>query len=782
METIKNVNVATQHNDDYRGYAIYVIRQRAIPDYRDGLKLVHRRILFAMYHDLRATHSKIKTLRVIGEVLGKYHPHGDSSVNDAIKPMVNWFEIYMPLIEAHGSFGNAMGARASDPRYTGVSLNKFTVDCVISELQEAANSVDWKNNYDDEFLEPVFLPAAVPLLLINGAFGIAVGMKTQVPKHNISEVIDATIRLIDHPNADIVLVPDNPMGSDIIETDFASISRTGRGKYIVRGRIEIGEYKGKPALYVKSLPDMVFFNSIEEKLEKIILANGLPQVSAIEKLSSLDKGGNEIFSAVIVLKKGSDPEFVKNIVYNATDMQKVIPVNFEVIQNDTPVLMNYKQYLLNFLEFRRQTKYRMYSNRLQEVKTKVHEIYLYILAMESGEIDNIIQMIRTQKGTDRNENIEYLVKKLKVTTLQAKFILSTNLEKFSAGYLAKYKQEVAKNEEKVQEFIQKITIPGEIDKELREELMMFKKKYGCPRRSKIISQSEVSGIPEGIFKLVFTKNNFIKKIGEHENIGSMSGDEVRYIFTANNTDNLLMFDSAGKVYKLPVHKIPFAAKGSNGIDIRMINKYFSANICCIVTESMVASIAKNKQNFIYVITENGFIKRMDLDDFLTVQFSGTIFVKLEDGDMVKDIIFMPEQCDILIYSRHKVLRINGSEAPHLRRITKGNKAMDTNYQIDGFSCLYPGATDIVVVTESGRINRVSIHGVPLSTRARAGQSIIKLGKTDNIKKILVCKPSNVVKITVNNEIKRIPVCDIPEGSSISAGNKMVSNPLKVELE
>jgi DNA gyrase subunit A len=787
METIKEVNIVTQHNSDLRAYAIYVARRRAIPDHRDGQKYVHRKILYAMYNDFRATFSShhVKSGAIVGRVLERYHPHGDTAVYDAMKPMVNWFEIYMPLIDHQGSFGNVLGDSAAAPRYTEVKLTKFAMDCMISELREAYNSVDWQENYDGRYKEPIFLPAALPILLINGAFGIAVGLKIQVPKHNISDVIDATIKLIKNPNADVVLIPDNCMGCDIIEADFAKISRTGKGKYKVRGNIEIGEYKGKPALHITSLPDMVFFNSVKPEIEKLIANNALPQIADIVNASKLlnDEKGTEIFSVYIVLKKGSDPNYVRDILYATTRMQATIPVNFEVIKDETPVLMNYKEYLLNFIAFRKETKFRMYQNRLQSVKTKAHELYLYILALTSGEIDNIIAMIRKQEGTDDKVYIDYLVNKLKVTPLQAKFLLGTDVRKLSNGYLRKYQEEKNKNEQFAAEYIQKVTAEGEIEREIIEELIGFKKEYAFPRKSKIISQSEASGIPEGVFKVIITRGNFIKKIGEHDNVGYLNGDEARCIFTANNTDSVLIFGAMGKVFKFPVSKIPFGAKGSNGVDIRLFIKQLTSDICSVMTESMIAKIAANKQNFIYMITEGGFIKRMDLVDFLTTPPSGIVFTKLESGDIVKDIIFMPEQYDLLIYSQNKVLRINGSEAPYVRRSTKGNRAMDTKYPIDGFSCLYPGATDVVVVTDSGRINRVSIHAVPISVRARAGSSIIKLAKTDTIKKILVCKSTDTVKITSRGgEIQRIIVSDMQEGSSISTGIKMVSNPVKVELE
>ena len=779
-ETISEENLLKMHNDDYTAYAVSVARERAIPSAVDGLKPVHRKILYTMFHDFTLYPNKAtkKTARVGGTVMGKYHPHGDMSIYDAIKHMVNWFEIYEPLIFGQGGFGSMYGDSASAPRYTEIKLSDFAMDCVISDLKYTDKAVDWIATYDNSDKEPKFLPAAVPLLLINGTFGIAVGIKTEVPKHNINEVLDATIKLIRHPNAEIVLVPDSCSGSDIIEADFDTISKTGRGTFKMRGRIEITEYNGSQALRILSMPDLKFFNSVKEQIEKLIQTNILSHhVSDILNATTLDEHNNELFEVYIILKKGADPNYVKEILYSSTSMQATVAVNFEVIKDDTPVVMNYKQYLLAFLQGRRETKFRLYTNKLQQAKTKYHELELYIKALESGEIDNIIEMIKRQTGTDDSVYVNYLVDKLNITPLQAKFLLGIDFKKLSLGYLNLYKQKRQEYFEDAQAYLHKISHIEELDDEIEDELKRFKKKYGCPRKSKIISIDEASNIPEGYFKIILTKNNFIKKIPQNEDkIGSLGGDEAAFVIPVENRDNLIIFGSMGKVFKYPVHKIQFAPKGSNGVDIRSLIKNLTSDICAAIPESMLKDIAAAEpKNYIYTITEGGLLKRMDIEDFLNVPPSGIIYSKMEQGDSIKDIIFMSDMCDLLIYAKNKVLRINGTEAPYVKRSTKGNNAMDTKYLIDGFACLYPSATDVVVVTENGKVNKVSVHGVPLSARARAGSTIIRLGKTDKIKKIMVCEATDTIAITSKNGVADIKVADIPEGSSISAGVKMADS-------
>lgn len=305
-EKIIEENIVKQTNEDLTAYAVYVARKRMLPACEDGLKPVQRKIIFALYNDFPQTAKgkTVKTASVTGKVIEKYHPHGDTSVAMAIKPMANWFESYVPLINPQGSFGNIWGDGPAAPRYTEVALSKYAVDCVIGDMKETYASTDWEDNYDGNYKEPMFLPATIPNLLINGTFGIAVGLKTEIPKFNINEVIDATLHLIDHPNSDVILIPDDPQGSDIIDTDWVTMSKTGKGKFKTRAKIEIGEFHHRPALFINTLPSMVFFESIRDKIEKLKEANQLPQVVDILNNSKIpdlkSKNPEQVFQVIIL--------------------------------------------------------------------------------------------------------------------------------------------------------------------------------------------------------------------------------------------------------------------------------------------------------------------------------------------------------------------------------------------------------------------------------------------------------------------------------------------------
>ena len=778
-EKIVPVNLVEQHNRDTIEYSTYVALKRTIPDLRDGLKTVHRRILHTMFHDLHKTPSSnyTKTARVVGAAMGLYHPHGDTAIAESMKPMTNDFECKVPYLDGTGTWGDPLGLPMAAQRYTETKLSEYAYDCILGELKETKNASDWELNYSGECKEPIYFPSIVPNLLINGAYGIASGLAVDIPRHNFAEVIDATIKLIKNPNTEIVLVPDNCMPTDIIDTDWKTICRTGRGKYRVRSKVDIVEYEKKPALRITSVPDMVFFDSIKADIDDMVMKNKLPQVDNIVDLSE-----DSNMLVYIVLKKGTDPNYVRDLLFSTTMLEKGRGVNFEVLVGDgigvpTPKLISYKEYLLDFIEFRKITKFRIYCNRVRDARTANHKMELYIKALESGEIDNIINMIRTRKTTNEEDYIEYLIKKLKVTDVQAKFLLSVDLKKLSPGYLNFYKQ---KRDEYLKDYnycFDMLNNPKHIEEEIIQELLDRKAKYKAPRMSRFISKEEASNIPQGMFQVVITNNNNIRKYEVGANITGLGGDIPVSVFTANNIDSVLIFTTLGKVYKLPISVIPF-----NFIDIRKLIKNLTSDIVSIIMESALKEFAKSKNNFVYTISRNGYLKRMACDEFLNTPPSGIIFAKLEEGDGVIDVIFMNVALDLVVYSRNKALRIPGSSAPQLMRSTKGNYAMNSKYPMNGINCIYPDTTGIVAVTKNGFINRVSVDSLPQAKRAQSGQSIIGLHKDDEVLFMSCCKEGQTLNLYSGIACTSIPISDIEMTSGISKGKRLVKRIIdRVEL-
>ena len=761
-------------------YSLYILYDRYVPDARDGLKPVHRRILTTMFYDIKCVtiNTKRKSANTVGTCMGKYHPHGDSSIYDAMKPMANWFESKMPLLTYDSASGSIQGGSQAAMRYTESYLSPFAVECVLGELAETRQIVNWQNTFDNHNQEPESLPVKVPLLLVNGTFSIAIGTRVDIPCHSLNDVIDATIALLHNPNEKIVLIPDQCMQCEIINTDWKKISNMGFGNYTVRGIIKEIDDNGAKALSIRSTPDMVWANNVVEKIETLIKENKLIQVSDIQ-----DHSTSTQLDIRVYLKRGADPNYVKQVLYKNTSLQVTKRVNMEVLNGMDIQRFSYKAYLLYFLEYRKNVKFRLYNFRLQKVETRLHQIDVYIKVLQSGDIENIVHMIRNQASMDEEYLIDWLVKKLKITDLQATFILRTQLKALSKGNLNKYKEEQKELLTRREAYIKYITNESLINQEIEQELLDIKVKYGSPRKSIIISEAEASDIPEGEFKIVITESNYVKKIQINDPIKAYRGDNPKYVIIADNSKDLLLFDQMGKVFRLPVHKIPFTDKSSQGTDIRLIVKTLTSNIISMMYVPIIEMFANKKSKYyLAIVTTKGLIKRIDLNDVVNATPSGIIYTKLNKGDSVKDVIIVNHKSDIVVYTRSKALRMPVESTPYLKRSTLGNTAMKTTEDIDGMSVVTSETTDIVVVTDKGKFNRFSISGLPVSDRNRAGGKVIKLAKGDYIHNIFSCNPSYVLRVIRPDEVLEINVSDIPVGSSVSAGTKMCKDGIiKVEL-
>lgn len=928
-ETILNRPTGEQFKDDYTRYALYTTYKRVLSDFRDGLKPVQRRILYAMFNDTKAIGHTVKSAAVVGDVMKLYHGHGDclagntmistsdgydisikeifdrkiesvaikavdcntgklcdavatnfrigqiatknyciilsdgsrvnctsnhpfltedrkwikaedlcigqklftkwnkkhnyrravvmevidkvitdidptpyydftvegyenmmipilgermicvhnSGIYGTFRPMINWWESKVPLIDKQGNFGNLSGDVESAQRYTEVKLSKFAMDCVISELADTKKAVDWLDNYSNTTKEPEFLPVKVPLLLIEGSLGIGVGLKAEIPAHNLAEVIDATIYLMHNPEGQVALIPDHCMNCEIYDTDWEKISKVGFGHYKIRGIIDIEDYdKNRKALVIKSLPDLTFLNVVKDKIEELVEKKKIIQIDNI-----LDQCEQNSMRLVIVLKSGADPYFVRDMIYKNTKVEQTLRINLETLYGFNPLRMSYKSYLLSFIDFRKTTKFRVYTNILQDIQTRIHERDAYIKVLESGEIDNIIKMIRKQKNIDDQALIDYLVKKLKITDLQAKYIIGADLRKLSIGYLNKYKQEAIDLEAKRQYYLSLILDEKKIEAEIEAELLEIKAKYGKPRTCKIIKGIDDNDIPKGTMQIIVTEKNFVRKVPIGSSIGSFRNDAVRTAIRIDNTDSIIIFDERGRVFKLPVHKIPFTDKSSNGTDIRFLIKGLTANINSIIPESVIKELSKkgshDNKHYLITITRNGLYKRMDLDDFITVPPSGILYAKIDDGDYIKDVIIAHSSFNLIVYSDRKAVCVNVNDIPYLKRNTKGSRAIYNADTVDGLCVIDQTKSDIIVVTDSGRINRIPIISLPIAANKK-GFNVIKLGTNDKINSVMSGNDSNIICVKTLKNYHEIPVAQLQVGSSISTGEKLI--PMKAD--
>lgn len=780
-EEILQKNCLEQYKFDMARYGIEVNLKRTAPDIRDGLKLVHRRILYAMGMDLPCKTKQVKSAQVTGKVIGEYHPHGDTSVYEAAVNMCNWWSTYIPLLASETSMGSIQGGRAAAQRYTEMMLSKFALDVIFKELVETPKIVDWVATYAGDKMEPEYLPTKLPLLLINGTFGIALGKQISVPPHNINEVIDATLNLIKNPNAEVVLIPDQCQCCEIVDTDWKQISNAGAGNFKVRGIIDIetvdaGKSSEHFALVIKSTPDMVNLDesdsSIRATLDKLINDGKLPQISKIREDSSEEKG----MRFVIHLKKGADPQYVKDFLYKATNLQKTQTVNFEVVNDLAPLRMSYKSYLQSFILQRKLAKFRFYCIKLQKIRTDLHEKEACIAVIRSGKINEIIKKIQSSKSKNDEELVAWLSKLLTITDLQAKFILNYPIKKLAPSYLKGYEEAAANLKQQEAFCMGMIVDDNKILAEIANDLIELKKQYGFPPKRRLISANEIANIPQGTFNIVITENNYIRKLPVNETIGSVRGDNPLSVIRIENTSDVVFITAQGRMFKFPVHKIPITERVSAGIDIRILVKGISSEVIEMFDTSAIKELANLRRKFYAVmVTKGNYIKKLDLEDILVSTQGGIIMTKLNPGDLVKDIKIIPDDLDIIIYSDRKALRCRMKDIPNYKRNTLGVFAMNTNNEIDGISSIDKTDTDVVVITDSGKANKFSVSGLALGKRYMAGNSVIKLGKTEKIAAMFGTKDSYVINlITKNNSKLNIKVSDITRSSSISSGMKLLN--------
>lgn len=770
QDNIIPVDFKTTYDDNMARYSLYVIYQRYFPNIYDGLKPVQRRVLYAMWDKGWISNAtKRKSANTVGETMAKYHPHGDASIYEAMKTMTNWFEIKEPLIIYDSNSGSMQGGPQAAMRYTESYLSRFALECLFDDFKDGKQVVDWHKTFDNHAYEPFNLPVRVPLLLINGCFAIAIGHKIGVPKHSINDVIDVTLKLIDNPKAKFILIPDPCHKCEIIDTDWMKICNTGFGYYCQRGIVEIESLpNGKSILHIKSVPDYVYPNTIIEKIEELIKGNKIVGIEDIQ-----DHSTSTQLDIHLIMKKGVDPNYIKQILYSNNNLlQRKDRVNMQVIDGTTAKRVSYRTYLLSFIEYRRNIKFRAYNARLQKIETRMHEVDAYIKILESGDVDGVIKMIRNNKSSEEAELIQWLMKKINVTDLQAKFILHTELKNLSKGYYNKYKEEFNNLKLAETNCIEMVINPILIDNEIRNELLDIRNKYGSPRRSILISESQAKDIPEGVFNIIITVNNYIKKIPTNEVFKPYRGDRAKIIIQGDNSKDIILFDNMGKAFKLPINKVSFTDRNSPGIDIRLLIKKLTSNITSAIYAPLLEEFSEKKIKYYLVsLSKSGLIKKIDIDDVLTATSSGIIYSRINHDDEIISINIANDKDEIVVYTRNKALKISMQNIPYLKRATLGNISIKSTLPVEGMSTIN-GNDDILIITKNGKINKIHSAALPLSSRNKAGNSVIKLSKGDYICKIIPCLANNINILKTDGITEVIDITNIPIGSSLSTGVKI----------
>lgn len=766
-----------QYIQDLALYTVATNLVRALPDARDGLKPVARRILYALMNDEKATSisSKVKSAAVSGTVMKKYHPHGDTY--PTFKTMVNWFEVKQPMMIGQGSWGTVSGEPPAASRYTECCLSPFGLECVLGALTNNDEVVDWNPTYDNNHQEPQYLPVKVPLLLINGILGgIGTGVKADLPPHNMREVIDATLKLIDDPKASVVLIPDHCLPCEIIDTDWKSICNKGQGSYRARATMEVTYDKNDyPYITITSLPTFGT-NNVVAKIDEGIANGKFPQIIDVNDESKNDYG----VRIVIKLKKGTDVNFVKEALFKYTPCEQSFRVNFEVVLGTELVRLSYKEYLNLFIQFTMNNKIKEYAAKHYVISTRLHKLDAFIKIVGSPDIDKIITLIKNRKTNSDAELIELLIGKYKLTDIQASYIINAQIKQLSKGYLMKYKEEFATLTQQESWLEDRIASEDLILKDVKDELIQIKQKYSTPRMCKVVKVSNLGNIPEGTFKMVITESNFVRKLTETDPVNIIKGDRPKFVATVSNLENLLLFDNKGRVFKLPVHKIPIVAKNDPGIDVKGVIKGLTADIISIMYEPTLIKLAKLKQKvYIAILTKNNALKKLDIQDFLNVPPSGILYSKLTGDDDVVSTQLISDNMDLVLYSDAKALRIPSKDVVLLKRNTVGTLGMGGQHgPMEGMSIIYTDPKNpskyIVVITEGGKINKFLVSGFQRSQRNKAGNKVIDLTSGDRIHSLFAVTDQNVINLMTTSGNIEVPVKDIPLGSSISKGTKYLS--------
>ena len=683
--SIKPIFVQDEMSSSYLSYAMSVIVSRALPDVRDGLKPVHRRIIYAMYkggYDWSKPFRK--SARIVGDVIGKYHPHGDQSVYDALVRLVQDFSMSLPLIHGQGNFGSIDGDPPAAMRYTETKLGKIAQH-LTEDLEK--NTVSYRNNYDETETEPTVLPSQYPNLLVNGAGGIAVGMATSIPPHNLGEVIDATTAYIENKDITIsqlmkhVPGPDFPTGGLIIGKDIIKQGyNKGRGSFKIRGEIDVESTKsGRELLIIKSIPYQVNKSVLNERIAQLAREKKIEGIRDIR-----DESNREGIRVVIELKKGVEPETIRRQLYKLTNVESSFGFNTLAIVENKPKILNLKEFLSEFVKFREITLTKRIKFDLKKAEERAHILIGIATAVEN--IDEIIKIIKNSKDTD-NAKKNLLLKKWKIkksTKLisliekkksvssyqlseeQVSSILELRLQKLTTFGINEIETEINKLAQMILGFNKILNSKKELYKLISNELESIKSKYAVPRRTKIIDAVLNYNIEETIQKdsvvINITKQGYIKrslltslkaqKRGGSGKSGMTTRDEdfVVQIFSANTHTPVLFFSTQGLVYKIKAYKIPEGSASSKGKSI--------FNLLPLKSHHSISSIMplpedenEWKKLMIVFVTANGNIRKNSLEDFVSINASGKIAMKLSENDTIVGVKICNDDQDILLSTK-----------------------------------------------------------------------------------------------------------------------------------
>ncbi len=787
-EKIQEVPIEEELKRSYLDYAMSVIIGRALPDIRDGLKPVHRRILYAM-HELGNTYNKPykKSARIVGEVIGKYHPHGDAAVYDAIVRMAQDFSMRYPLIDGQGNFGSIDGDPPAAMRYTEVRMTKIASE-FLQDLDK--ETVDFMPNYDNSLQEPVILPTKVPNLLINGSSGIAVGMATNIPPHNLTEVIDGLIALIDNPEISIdelikiIKGPDFPTygiirGIKGIEDAY----KTGKGTIIITGKAEIEELKGKkPAIVITEIPYQVNKARLIEKIAQLVKDKRIDGITEIRDES--DRKGMRI---VIELRKDAQPKVILNNLYKFTSLQTSFGIILLGILNNQPKIFNLKELLHHFVEFRKEivTKRTIYEKRKAE--EKAHILEGLKLAIEN--IDEVISIIKSSENPQKAK--EKLIERFKFTEKQAQAILDMRLQRLTSLERDKIISDYNETLKLISELTEILEKKEKLMAVIKDELIKIKEQYGDERRTKIeVSPMEIDiedYIPDEEVIVTITNHGYIKrtplKVYRNQKRGGKgrSGittkeeDFVKDIFLASTKDYLLLFTNRGKVYWLKVYELPQPANvnAKGRAIVNLLNLQHGEKILSILP---VKEFSEN--SYVMMCTVKGLIKKTQLKAFSNPRSNGIIAISLDEDDQLLTAKLTNGNNEIFLGTyKGNSIRFHEKEVRPTGRNSRGviGIRMDSEDRVVTMEVLKEDG-EILTVTENGYGKRTPLE--EYRVQLRGGRGIKLANITDKsgpiVEAIQVMEDDEIMLSSNKGKFIRISVNEIRISGRVTTGVKLVN--------
>jgi len=785
-ESIKSREITQEMKESYIDYAMSVIVSRALPDVRDGLKPVQRRILYAM-HEMGLRHDAKfrKSATITGGVLGKYHPHGDMPVYGAVVRMAQDFSLRYPLIKGQGNFGSIDGDPPAHMRYTECKLSKIGEE-TLKDIEK--NTVDFVPNFDGTTKEPVVLPSPLPNLLLNGSLGIAVGMATNIPPHNLSEICDALIYFIEHEKATTedlfqwIAGPDFPTGGLIYnkESILAAYSQ-GRGPIVIRGKAEILETKMGLRIIISEIPFGVQKSALIQQIAKLVQDKKLIDIKDIR-----DESDREGMRVVIDLKKGVSPKRILNFLYKATSLQTSFHLNMlALVDGIQPKVLSLPEILEHYLAHRKQVIFRRTKFDLEKAKEKEHILEGLNKALEN--IDAVIKTIKSSKN--REEAQQNLIKKFKLTEIQANAILEMKLSALARLEREKIEAQLKETKILIKELTLILKSPVRIKEIIKGELKSYKETFGDKRKTRVFAQEveEISNedlVPQEPTVITLTQAGFIKRIqpstlrvqkrgGKGVSGQKTTGEDiVEHLIFANTHDELLFFTDSGKVFKTRAYEIPEAARIARGRSL--------LNFLEISSEEKVLDVIPlpkkgTQMGYLVMVTKNGIIKRTEISVFENVRRTGLIAISLRPGDLLKKVLKSSGGDEIILVTKkgkcirfgEKDIRQMGRSAAGVRGIRLGKEDEVVGMEIvnpeDEKSKAKNGRT-LLIVTENGYGKRTNVSEYKNQRRGGMGVKTVRITqKTGNLMASRILKGSEKYLVSISQKGQVIKV----EASSIS---------------